>query len=330
MSIPTLSLTLFTRWRSAGAFKYLNVHAQRFFGFHWESFNSSFTFTVVGRSLLKMKKAFVIFLLATSAWSEESNPKTEIEKIVGGQIAEPHSLPHQVAMIVKQDSGATLCGGSLVDDRTILTAGHCLEDSNKALVIIGAHDITANNETGVYKKLIDRANFRIHPQFNFYKAKLDIALIFLPTPVNFSESIQPVKLPSVFLFDESFAGEIGTVSGFGQYCDKCGSSQKLRFTQNRILSNEDCSRSFGYSGIPRDTHICTATSETKSGVCRGDSGGPLTIKRNESIVQVGLSSFGYRKCEEGQPTVFTRLTREIVAWVQDEIRDRKENIVGFS
>lgn len=45
----------------------------------------------------------------------------------------------------------------------------------------------------------------------------------------------------------------------------------------------------------------------------------MTIQRDETPLQIGLSSFGYRKCEEGQPTVFTRLTRELVEWINEEV-----------
>lgn len=264
----------------------------------------------------------LLFLLFVSSARLELDLKDH--KIVGGEVAEPQQFPHQVALIVKPTlSHPTLCGGSLINDRTILTAAHCLHDARETLAVIGAHDIAETSEKGVIRQLVNRTTFKVHPQFNFFQANLDIALIFLQTPVIFSHSIQPVKLPSKFLLDECFAGEIGTVSGFGQFCDSCGSSSLLRFTKNRIMSNQDCSKSFGFSNIPSDFQICTSTSEAKAGICRGDSGGPLTIKRNESVVQIGLSSFGYRKCEEGQPTVFTRLTRELVTWINEEVQDYK-------
>lgn len=247
------------------------------------------------------------------------------KKIVGGQIAEPHSIPYQVAILVRRGSAVTLCGGSLLNENAILTAGHCLKSSEKAVVILGAHDLSANEST-VQRWVNSSSSYRIHPEFSFNYANMDIALIILPTAINFSEAIQPVDLPSGFLFDELFSGEIGTVSGFGQTCDTCGSSQLLRFTTNRIMSNNDCSKAFSFNAIPSDTQICASTSESKSGSCRGDSGGALTILRNEKALQVGISSFGYRICEEGQPTVFTRLTRELISWINEEIRKASEKL----
>lgn len=243
------------------------------------------------------------------------------ERIVGGQIAAPHSIPFQVALIVKssESNDLLLCGGSLINENTVVTAAHCLHNKKRAVVVLGAHDLMASNETGVERQIVNTTSFRIHPNFSLAYANLDIALVLLPTPVNFSDSIQAVNLPSGYQVDELFAGDIGTVSGFGQFCDDCGSSNVLRFTQNRIMGNTECSKLFTFNAVPSSTQVCLATSESMSGNCRGDSGGPLTIIRNKEPLLVGLSSFGFRKCEDGKPTVFTRLNGELVSWINDEM-----------
>lgn len=140
-------------------------------------------------------------------------------------------------------------------------------------MIVGAHDLTAN-ETNAIKTFVNSSSYRIYPQFNFQYANLDIAMIILPDSViKFSDAIQPVKLPSGFQLEESFSGEIGTVSGYGQYCDDCGSSQFLRFTENRVMNDDECAKFFGYGIIPSETQLCLSTVESKSSNCRGDSGG---------------------------------------------------------
>jgi trypsin len=221
-----------------------------------------------------MKLLVILFLVKSIAVAQESS---KFNKIVGGQIAEPYSIPHQVAILIKKkNDDYILCGGSLLNEKTILTAAHCLKNSDGALVIIGGHDLT-KNETGTEKQFVKSSSYRIHPQFNILLANLDIALVFLPNPVNFTKAIQPVKLPSGFQLEESFSDEIGTVSGFGQHCDDCGSSQFLRFTENRVMSENECAEYFGVGTIPSETQLCLSTMETKSSNCRGDSGGPVTI-----------------------------------------------------
>jgi trypsin len=51
------------------------------------------------------------------------------DKIIGGTVVAPNSLPFQVSL--QRLSGTTgqysqSCGGSILDDRTILNAAHCV------------------------------------------------------------------------------------------------------------------------------------------------------------------------------------------------------------
>lgn len=41
---------------------------------------------------------------------------------------------------------------------------------------------------------------------------------------------------------------------------------------------------------------------------QGDSGGPLVVNRTGTVVQVGITSFGFNNCAEGLPAGFTRVT----------------------
>ena len=48
------------------------------------------------------------------------------QRIVGGVSAES-PIPWQVAVVTKKTEGYSLCGGSILDDKTILSAAHCFE-----------------------------------------------------------------------------------------------------------------------------------------------------------------------------------------------------------
>ena len=46
------------------------------------------------------------------------------ERIVGGEVVEPHSIPFQVLVKFGNYVG---CGGSVYDNETIITAAHCCQ-----------------------------------------------------------------------------------------------------------------------------------------------------------------------------------------------------------
>lgn len=48
---------------------------------------------------------------------------SRVGKVVGGSNAVPHEFPWMVSL---NRRGSHFCGGTLITDRDILTAGHCL------------------------------------------------------------------------------------------------------------------------------------------------------------------------------------------------------------
>ena len=97
---------------------------------------------------------------------------------MGGSVAEEGSVPWQASLAVSGDN--IFCGASLVTDRHLVTAAHCLGGVDQST--LGVVDILANEyNTADNKKPLRRKIKKvvIHPQFNQETLKNDIAVITL-------------------------------------------------------------------------------------------------------------------------------------------------------
>ena len=82
------------------------------------------------RSRLVLAVAACAACLAAAALGSSAAPAQEKvdlagRRIVGGEPTDIKKHPWQVAMYVNKVPGSTLCGGSLIADRWVLTAAHC-------------------------------------------------------------------------------------------------------------------------------------------------------------------------------------------------------------
>merc|ERR1712179_632623 len=235
-------------------------------------------------------------------------------RIVGGHEAEEHEWPWQVALFIDD---AWFCGGSLINENYVLTAAHCVDGASYFDIMAGAHNVRASSEP--HRVEITSYNGWTHPQWNTADLSNDLALIELPSPIDFNDYIKPSCIPSKG--DTADVSELVTCTGWGKPSDSAGGiSPVLRMVEDRpIISNAECN---GVYGIVGSGVVCIDTTGGK-GTCNGDSGGPLNMKSSmkgagDKWKQVGVVSFGASAgCEVGYPAGFTR-TEYYLDWVCSE------------
>ncbi|XP_045499628.1 brachyurin-like [Colias croceus] len=237
---------------------------------------------------------------------------SSINQVVGGRATDISHVPYQAGLVIKVLRLLTsICGGSLITPTRVVTAAHCIYDGNTRAqditVVLGSSHIFSGGER------MDSDGSVIHTDWNPNTTENDIAIVFI-SPVNFTDVIEPIRLPSQHELNENFIGWTALASGFG--LTKSGGTiprnQYLNSVHLKIISNEQCQAVYG--DIVRATNICTDGSDGR-GTCNGDSGGPLTVDNKGKRILIGITSFGASAgCDKGFPAAYTRVT-SYVSWI---------------
>merc|ERR1712203_695295 len=236
------------------------------------------------------------------------------DRIVGGFEAQENEWPWQVALFI---DSAWFCGGALISENYVMTAAHCADGASYFDIMAGAHNVRASSEP--HRVEITSYNGWTHPQWDSNTLSNDLALIELPSPIDFNDYIAPSCLPMAG--DTADEGELVTVTGWGKPSDSAGGiSPVLRMVSDLpCITNADCNAVYGIVG---PGVVCIDTTGGK-GSCNGDSGGPLVMKAGMKAAgqawnQVGIVSFGASAgCEVGYPAGYTR-TEYFLDWIKSE------------
>jgi len=179
---------------------------------------------------------------------------TENNRISGGSIASPNQYPWMVRL-------QTGCGGSLISDRHVLTAHHCVDDGAGSWVKVGVHDQW--NSSDYQTVAVDRAVWPNETVVGYH----DIAIIILAEPVTFERKIRPICLP--VSDDLVYDGKQTTSAGWGWTPEDRGQSRFLKHIDLTVSKNQTRA---GANYLKTDV---AWINEVPQDVCNGDSGSPL-------------------------------------------------------
>ncbi|XP_077298945.1 chymotrypsinogen B2-like [Arctopsyche grandis] len=256
-------------------------------------------------------------------------PLTPISLIVKGEVATPGDWPWLSAIYRKYDWDTSYqCVGSLISNKHVLTAGHCLYEGNVAfktsqlLLKLGVYDISDWGENVVKR---DVEKIYIHPKYEMSSIENDIGVLEFK-PVTLNSNLVPICLWSGDSDLTKVIGRTGTVVGWG--IDEDGEiSAVANQISMPIVSSEECYTSNPDLSPFISTNTFCAGKRDDSGPCSGDSGGGLYIRSNgtwriRGIVSLSLKSTDVDSkvlCSLRDYVVFVDVAKYI-GWIENIIK----------
>ncbi|PZC79288.1 hypothetical protein B5X24_HaOG200419 [Helicoverpa armigera] len=235
-----------------------------------------------------------------------------VRRIVGGMETSISMYPYNVAI---SRNAKHWCGGSIIDEQWVLTAGHCLEsafdgDKRKLQPFIIRAGSSFHNRGG-YQARVNKVFFP--HEYVPGNADFDYSLLRLDRPMPIGRNIAVLNLPSKDYMMQD--GDILIVTGWGS-TDESGYGhipERVRFVPVPVMRLEDCQKSYRFYITPR--MLCAGYATGGKDACNHDSGGPAV----RDGVLLGVVSFGGKQCGDPRsPGVYSRVS-EITEWVEETI-----------
>lgn len=239
-------------------------------------------------------------------------------EVVGGKTAPDGKWPFMIALLdagTSSNYDAQFCGASLISQRDVLTAAHCVTGAqpNSIQVLVGTQDLKNGG------RRVNVARISVHPNYNSRTSDSDVAVLRLAADVT---DIDPVGYATTIKQENKFAaaGKPTWGMGWGETETTPHFPAELQHVKVPVTDRTVCNAPDAYNGKITDTMICAGLKEGGKDTCQGDSGGPLVSKGPDGTfsLQVGVVSWGYGCADPNHYGVYSRMAT-LGAWVKEQV-----------
>ncbi|XP_076033539.1 inactive CLIP domain-containing serine protease A8-like [Oratosquilla oratoria] len=203
------------------------------------------------------------------------------------------------------------CGATLVGDKWLLTAAHCVYGLQPGDIHIrlGEWQVNTFDEPLPYEDF-DVTKITIHPDYKPGPVFNDVAVLELVSPISYKYHINSVCVVAGGLGNaEPYVGRRCWASGWGKDAFNGNFQHILKKVDLPIVAHSHCQALLRRTRLGRffrlhESFLC-AGGEVGKDVCRGDGGGPLVCEEKDgTYTLVGITAWGIGCGERDVPGVY--------------------------
>lgn len=242
------------------------------------------------------------------------------DRIVGGLDAIHNSWPWIVMLSYKYygNSYQFQCSGTLINEDTIITAGHCCHGWHHVSNIkgtIGQHN-RGEHDDGEFTVFMKSK----HKHSGYRQSTLENDICILKTKQSIDFKVHGAVAAKACLpargEDPQPAGTRCWAAGWGRMAWKGKVANILQEVDLPLISDSVCAKTNNERYFKPEVMFCAGWLEGGKDACTGDSGGPLICAENDRPVLRGITSWGLGCAEANAPGVYTRVEKYL-DWIED-------------
>lgn len=254
-------------------------------------------------------------------------------RIIGGDPADIADSPWQVAMISALsekgfERSGQFCGGSLIAERWVLTAAHCVPGTRpeEIDIFVGASELP-NGDTKRKSggERIGVTQIISHPDYDANSSDSDLALLQLERAPKSKVKI----IPMITEDDEDLyvvPGADVRIAGWGKIAETGENTTpaRLQKVDVKVVDTDACRDNYHALVSPAlkvtQNMLCAGVPKGGKDSCQGDSGGPLVLETGpKQWTQIGVVSWGVGCARPKLYGVYTRVAK-FHDWIEEKIR----------